>query len=183
MMMMMTPPSFLSLAPVAGIPGKRNEKFYECCKEPYPDVTYTVTMRRRTLYYGLNLLIPCVLISALALLVFLLPADSGEKISLGKYRCFFFSEAISTDAVGHAGVACNILLYTIIIRVPGSALQYQKLCFWLVRRQNVFLRIWQDPGIPWSCDEDRVQQESKSVSTLMGYLSPLLPPTLLLSGS
>lgn len=42
-------------------------------------------MRRRTLYYGLNLLIPCVLISALALLVFLLPADSGEKISLGKY--------------------------------------------------------------------------------------------------
>ncbi|XP_063105914.1 neuronal acetylcholine receptor subunit alpha-7 isoform X1 [Cavia porcellus] len=68
---------------LVGIPGKRSEKFYECCKEPYPDVTYTVTMRRRTLYYGLNLLIPCVLISALALLVFLLPADSGEKISLG----------------------------------------------------------------------------------------------------
>ncbi|XP_015424583.1 PREDICTED: neuronal acetylcholine receptor subunit alpha-7 [Myotis davidii] len=66
-----------------GIPGKRSERFYECCKEPYPDVTFTVTIRRRTLYYGLNLLIPCVLISALALLVFLLPADSGEKISLG----------------------------------------------------------------------------------------------------
>ncbi|KAK3532820.1 hypothetical protein QTP86_032105 [Hemibagrus guttatus] len=65
------------------VPGKRNELYYECCKEPYPDVTYTVTMRRRTLYYGLNLLIPCVLISGLALLVFLLPADSGEKISLG----------------------------------------------------------------------------------------------------
>ena len=68
-----------------GVLGKRSEKFYECCKEPYPDVTFTVTIRRRTLYYGLNLLIPCVLISALALLVFLLPADSGEKISLGEY--------------------------------------------------------------------------------------------------
>ncbi|NXA41008.1 ACHA7 protein, partial [Eudromia elegans] len=68
---------------LVAVPGKRNELYYECCKEPYPDVTYTVTMRRRTLYYGLNLLIPCVLISALALLVFLLPADSGEKISLG----------------------------------------------------------------------------------------------------
>lgn len=66
-----------------GVPGKRNELYYECCKEPYPDVTFTVTMRRRTLYYGLNLLIPCVLISGLAMLVFLLPADSGEKISLG----------------------------------------------------------------------------------------------------
>ncbi|XP_036399779.1 neuronal acetylcholine receptor subunit alpha-7-like [Megalops cyprinoides] len=65
------------------VPGRRNEKFYECCMEPYPDVTFTVVMRRRTLYYGLNLLIPCVLISTLALLVFLLPADSGEKISLG----------------------------------------------------------------------------------------------------
>ncbi|XP_062865247.1 neuronal acetylcholine receptor subunit alpha-7 [Trichomycterus rosablanca] len=68
---------------LVGVPGKRNELYYECCKEPYPDVTYTVTIRRRTLYYGLNLLIPCVLISGLALLVFLLPADSGEKISLG----------------------------------------------------------------------------------------------------
>ncbi|MEQ2297798.1 Neuronal acetylcholine receptor subunit alpha-7, partial [Ameca splendens] len=65
------------------VPGRRNERFYECCDEPYPDITFTVVMRRRTLYYGLNLLIPCVLISTLALLVFLLPADSGEKISLG----------------------------------------------------------------------------------------------------
>ncbi|CAB1325437.1 unnamed protein product [Coregonus sp. 'balchen'] len=69
---------------LVGVPAKRNELYYDCCKEPYPDVTFTVTMRRRTLYYGLNLLIPCVLISGLALLVFLLPADSGEKISLGK---------------------------------------------------------------------------------------------------
>ncbi|KAL3067434.1 neuronal acetylcholine receptor subunit alpha-7-like [Trematomus bernacchii] len=68
---------------LVGVPAKRNELYYDCCKEPYPDVTFTVTMRRRTLYYGLNLLIPCMLISGLALVVFLLPADSGEKISLG----------------------------------------------------------------------------------------------------
>ncbi|KAM9410279.1 neuronal acetylcholine receptor subunit alpha-7-like [Pholidichthys leucotaenia] len=65
------------------VPGVRHEVFYTCCLEPYIDVTFTVVMRRRTLYYSLNLLIPCVLISILALLVFLLPADSGEKISLG----------------------------------------------------------------------------------------------------
>ncbi|XP_067351916.1 neuronal acetylcholine receptor subunit alpha-7a isoform X2 [Channa argus] len=67
------------------VPGRKSERFYDCCEEPYPDVTFTVVMRRRTLYYGLNLLIPCVLISTLALLVFLLPADSGEKISLAEY--------------------------------------------------------------------------------------------------
>ncbi|XP_062281124.1 neuronal acetylcholine receptor subunit alpha-7a isoform X2 [Scomber scombrus] len=65
------------------MPGKKNDRSYACCAEPYPDVTYTVVLRRRTLYYGHNLLIPCVLISILALFVFLLPADSGEKISLG----------------------------------------------------------------------------------------------------
>lgn len=63
--------------------GKVNHKQYACCEETYPDVTFTVVMRRRTLFYRINLLLPCVLISTLALLVFVLPADSGEKISLG----------------------------------------------------------------------------------------------------
>uniref|UniRef100_A0A3P8UTD8 Neuronal acetylcholine receptor subunit alpha-7-like n=1 Tax=Cynoglossus semilaevis TaxID=244447 RepID=A0A3P8UTD8_CYNSE len=65
------------------VPGDRHEVFYDCCTEPYPDVTFVVTLRRRTLYYALNLLIPCVLLSSMTLLVFLLPANSGEKISLG----------------------------------------------------------------------------------------------------
>ncbi|XP_063041883.1 cholinergic receptor, nicotinic, alpha 11 [Engraulis encrasicolus] len=68
---------------LVGVPGTRSEVFYDCCKEPYPDVTFVVTIRRRTLYYALNLLIPCMLLSSMTLLTFLLPADSGEKISLG----------------------------------------------------------------------------------------------------
>ncbi|XP_053224919.1 neuronal acetylcholine receptor subunit alpha-7-like [Podarcis raffonei] len=66
-----------------GVPGSQNKVFYECCREPYLDVTFAVTMRRRTLYYALNMLVPCLLLSAMTFLVFLLPADSGEKISLG----------------------------------------------------------------------------------------------------
>ena len=74
----------LSLSLSVGVPGSRSEVFYDCCKEPYPDVTFVVTIRRRTLYYALNLLIPCMLLSSMTLLTFLLPADSGEKISLGE---------------------------------------------------------------------------------------------------
>lgn len=70
--------------PPAGVPGSQNKVFYECCREPYLDVTFAVTMRRRTLYYALNMLVPCLLLSAMTFLVFLLPADSGEKISLGE---------------------------------------------------------------------------------------------------
>nr|XP_056709519.1 neuronal acetylcholine receptor subunit alpha-7-like [Euleptes europaea] len=68
---------------LVGVPGSENKVFYECCREPYLDVTFAVTMRRRTLYYALNMLVPCLLLSAMTFLVFLLPADSGEKISLG----------------------------------------------------------------------------------------------------
>uniref|UniRef100_A0A4W5JIT0 Uncharacterized protein n=1 Tax=Hucho hucho TaxID=62062 RepID=A0A4W5JIT0_9TELE len=65
-----------------GVPGDRHEIFYECCTEPYSDVTFVMTLRRRTLFYALNLLVLCVLMS-LTLLLFLLPAQSGEKIGLG----------------------------------------------------------------------------------------------------
>jgi len=68
------------------MPAKRNVKKYECCPEQYIDITFTVHIRRRTLFYGFNLIIPCVLISSMALLVFTLPPESGEKISLGKSR-------------------------------------------------------------------------------------------------
>src|SRR3989442_356652 len=65
-----------------GMPGKRNVQFYSCCPEPFVDVTYTIHIRRRTLYYFFNLIVPCVLISSMALLGFTLPPDSGEKLTL-----------------------------------------------------------------------------------------------------
>jgi len=46
------------------------------------DITFILTMRRKTLFYTVNLIIPCVGISFLTVLVFYLPADSGEKVTL-----------------------------------------------------------------------------------------------------
>uniref|UniRef100_A0A1I8EP52 Neur_chan_LBD domain-containing protein n=1 Tax=Wuchereria bancrofti TaxID=6293 RepID=A0A1I8EP52_WUCBA len=31
---------------------QRNEKFYECCPEPYPDVRFFIHLKRRTLYFN-----------------------------------------------------------------------------------------------------------------------------------
>ncbi|KAI9585108.1 hypothetical protein GQX74_000955 [Glossina fuscipes] len=64
------------------MPGQKNTITYACCPEPYVDVTFTIQIRRRTLYYFFNLIVPCVLISSMALLGFTLPPDSGEKLTL-----------------------------------------------------------------------------------------------------
>ena len=58
----------------------RNKKMYTCCEEPYLDITFNITMRRKTLFYTVNLIIPCIGITFLTVLVFYLPSDSGEKV-------------------------------------------------------------------------------------------------------
>nr|XP_022334781.1 acetylcholine receptor subunit alpha-like 1 [Crassostrea virginica] len=67
---------------IINVTARRKEKFYPCCPEPYPDITFNITLRRRTLFYSLNLIMPCLSISCLTVLVFYLPSDSGEKITL-----------------------------------------------------------------------------------------------------
>ena len=49
----------------------------------YPELSYLIHLRRKPLYFLLHIFIPCVLLSLLNLMVFLMPPESGEKISLG----------------------------------------------------------------------------------------------------
>ena len=67
---------------IINVTARRKEKFYPCCLEPWPDIMFNITIRRRTLFYTINLIMPCVAISGLSILVFYLPSDSGEKITL-----------------------------------------------------------------------------------------------------
>ncbi|XP_035985806.1 acetylcholine receptor subunit alpha isoform X3 [Fundulus heteroclitus] len=57
--------------------------FYTCCPDtPYLDITYHFLMLRLPLYFIVNVIIPCMLFSFLTGLVFYLPTDSGEKMTL-----------------------------------------------------------------------------------------------------
>ncbi|XP_035301653.1 neuronal acetylcholine receptor subunit beta-3 isoform X1 [Cricetulus griseus] len=60
-----------------GMKGNRREGFYS-----YPFVTYSFVLRRLPLFYTLFLIIPCLGLSFLTVLVFYLPSDEGEKLSL-----------------------------------------------------------------------------------------------------
>ncbi|XP_065200625.1 neuronal acetylcholine receptor subunit alpha-7 isoform X11 [Planococcus citri] len=105
-----------------GMPGKKNTVVYACCPEPYVDITFIVQIRRRTLYYFFNLIVPCVLISSMALLGFTLPPDSGEKLTLGV--TILLSQTVfllrlaqvlpqSSDAVPILGTYFNCIMFMV----------------------------------------------------------------------
>ena len=56
---------------------------FSCCPEPYVFVKNYVLIQRRPLFYVFNMVVPCLLITLVALLGFYMPSDSGEKISMG----------------------------------------------------------------------------------------------------
>jgi len=67
---------------VDGISTERHETIYACCEEPYPDVTFTIHMRRGSMFYVVNLIAPCFLIFVISFLGFFLPVESGDKVNL-----------------------------------------------------------------------------------------------------
>ena len=67
---------------VLSMPVRRHEIYYVCCPNPYVDVTFYVVLQRKPLFYLFNLVLPSILITVVSILAFLLPNDSGEKMSL-----------------------------------------------------------------------------------------------------
>ncbi|XP_078377047.1 neuronal acetylcholine receptor subunit alpha-9-like [Oculina patagonica] len=61
---------------------KKNVVHYGCCPEPYPDLTFEIKIKRRTLFYINNLIVPCVVLALLTATAFLFPPETGERISL-----------------------------------------------------------------------------------------------------
>lgn len=62
--------------------GYKHDIKYNCCEEIYTDITYSFYIRRLPMFYTINLIIPCLFVSFLTVLVFYLPSDCGEKVTL-----------------------------------------------------------------------------------------------------
>lgn len=122
----------------------------------FVDIFFNITLRRRTLFYTVNLIIPTVGISYLSILVFYLPADSGEKVALCisillSQTMFFLliSEIIPSTslAVPLLGkyllftmllVGLSVLVTTIVLNVHYRKPSTHKMAPWV---RNVFTRI------------------------------------------
>ncbi|VDO20789.1 unnamed protein product [Haemonchus placei] len=86
-------------------------KYYECCPEAYEDIKFTLHLRRRTLYYAFNLIMPCMLTMVLVVLGFTLSPETCEKvglqISVSLAICIFLT--IMNEMTPHTSEAVPLL--------------------------------------------------------------------------
>ena len=56
----------------------------------YPAVTCTLSIRRKPLYYIVNLIIPCFLLSFVVITTFLLQPGCSDRLGIGRDMCFLY---------------------------------------------------------------------------------------------
>ncbi|VDK75029.1 unnamed protein product [Dibothriocephalus latus] len=57
---------------------------YPCCPHIYPDITFSVMIKRQPAFYNYVIILPCFLLSSLTLVLFCLPPETPAKMQLGK---------------------------------------------------------------------------------------------------
>ena len=104
-----------------GVVGTRHEKYYPCCDYPVIDITYNLTIRRKKLFYTINMMIPCISLAALTSFVFYLPPESHNKVTLSisilvalTFFQLFLIELIPPTSISTPLIA-RFLLFTMIM--------------------------------------------------------------------
>ncbi|KAL5004555.1 hypothetical protein ScPMuIL_018011 [Solemya velum] len=129
---------------VVNVPAVRHVVKYDCCVAPYPDVTYYVELQRKSMYYIFQIIVPCSLISALGILSFILPPESGEKVSVGV--TILLSQAVFLMLIGDLLPPSSETLPLIAIYFDFSMVLVGFACLTAVVTLNTFHR--KDEDIP-----------------------------------
>lgn len=97
--------------------------------EAFPEVFFAIHLRRKYTFYFMYILLPCIMLSCVQLMIFLLPAESGEKISLGVSILVSFSLFLlivadqvpdTSDAVPVIGKPLKYIYFPVFDPYPAS---------------------------------------------------------------
>jgi nicotinic acetylcholine receptor len=109
---------------VVAVPGEITNLYDSKEKVNVSRATYKIVMRRKTLYYATNLILPCVLVSMLTMIVFYLPATAGEKVTFTisiLLALIVFLQVLVTNLLPPSSISLPLfakyLLFTIVIDV------------------------------------------------------------------
>ncbi|XP_064624985.1 neuronal acetylcholine receptor subunit beta-4-like [Lineus longissimus] len=105
--------------------------------------TVTLTLQRRTVYYWIHLIIPCMFISGLICFVFVMPADAGEKISFSVtiLLAFIVYQLLIADSLPKGSQSVSLLSAYVTALVVLSAMSV----IFSIIVLNLYHR---DPGVP-----------------------------------
>ncbi|XP_046582869.1 neuronal acetylcholine receptor subunit beta-3-like [Haliotis rubra] len=89
----------------------RNVKYYTCCPEPYPDLTFSLKLKRKVAFYTFILVLPCALLSLLTLVIFWVPPESPAKLQLGMsiFVAFFFLLLVLAESTPRAAASVPLI--------------------------------------------------------------------------
>ena len=76
----------------------KNLRYYPCCKKAYSDVTITINLRRRPLFYQFNLVLPYSILLFCLWIGYLVPPQSAERVSLSIIILLAISIFIQTSS-------------------------------------------------------------------------------------
>lgn len=111
---------------------KKNIKKYNCCPEIYPDLTFSMVLKRKVAFYNYILILPCVLLSSLTLVLFWLPPESPAKMQLGNISNIYVAHCVTKgDSICQSGpvqpesILGRVSLKTVKEEVASFSLGFQ----------------------------------------------------------
>ena len=116
-----------------------NVTVLDCCPgNGYAHVVFTLSLRRRYKFYLMNIVLPCLMLSALILVGFLLPPDAGEKISLGISVLLAFTVFLLmiADSIPRTSLAIPLIGFSLVYCRPPlnnasqCACKYEKMAYY-----------------------------------------------------
>ena len=113
-----------------------NEVIYECCPEPYLDITYIIKIRRSTIPYWKNVIIPSFAITSVSIMTLLIPSTSPNPRFITIFLLFIlFSFTIPKDLpelcllssmLGWCYfILFSVLIHSIIVTVTANSIFLQ----------------------------------------------------------
>ncbi|CAD5116830.1 DgyrCDS5676 [Dimorphilus gyrociliatus] len=97
---------------------KRSIRYYPCCgSDPYPELIYSVTVRRRTAFYIVVLILPCILLSCLTVVMFWFPPQRPDRTGLGMslFSSFFVLLLILVQSSPPTSASISLLGIIIVL--------------------------------------------------------------------
>lgn len=97
---------------------------YVCCPDPFTDLHITYKMKRKPIGHVINLVVPCVVLSALSLLTFIIPEESGEKIGFCMELMLAMTvfQQLTADSLPNFAVPFLSIYFMIVLLMNAIAL-------------------------------------------------------------